>query len=128
MRKFSKNFEDLLYICLQMCYNKITESNATHNIMEVKIMTMKEKALECLNEAKKLDFDKEDAKIDSLLTDICDMVCIDTRSLYAQDFDNALFKAAELIGILPEVKEYINEYNEAIKESDPKEYEKFYKG
>ena len=36
-------------------------------------MTMKEKALECLNEAKKLDFDKEDAKIDSLLTDICDM-------------------------------------------------------
>lgn len=90
-------------------------------------MTMKEKALECLNEAKKLDFDKEDAKIDSLLTDICDMACIDTRSLYARDFDNALFKAAELIGILPEVKEYINEYNEAIKESDPEEYEKFYK-
>ena len=35
VRKFSKNFEDLLYICLQMCYNKITESNTTHNIMEV---------------------------------------------------------------------------------------------
>lgn len=35
MRKFSKNFEDLLYICKQMCYNKITENNTTHNIIEV---------------------------------------------------------------------------------------------
>lgn len=35
VRKFSKNFKDLLYICLQMRYNKITESNTTHNIIEV---------------------------------------------------------------------------------------------
>ena len=35
VRKFSKNFEDPLYICLQMCYNKITENNATHKLMEV---------------------------------------------------------------------------------------------
>ena len=35
VRKFSKNFEDPLYICLQMCYNKITENNTTHNIIEV---------------------------------------------------------------------------------------------
>ena len=35
VRKLSKNFEDPLYICLQMCYNKITESNTTHNIIEV---------------------------------------------------------------------------------------------
>ena len=34
VRKFSKNFEDPLYICLQMCYNKITENNTTHNIIE----------------------------------------------------------------------------------------------